>query len=31
MRPPAEAEIHAPMFPGRLEWVNVAPLRMDKQ
>jgi hypothetical protein len=31
MRPPADAEIHAPMFPGRLPWVNVAPLRMDKQ
>jgi len=24
-------EIPAPPFPGRLPWVNVAPLRMDKQ
>ncbi|HEX8104507.1 MAG TPA: redoxin domain-containing protein [Solirubrobacteraceae bacterium] len=31
MRVPAEAEIYAPMFPARLPWVNVAPLRMDKQ
>ena len=31
VRAPAEAEIYAPMFPGRLPWVNVAPLRMDQQ
>jgi hypothetical protein len=30
MRAPEHA-IPAPPFPGRLEWVNVAPLRMDKQ
>ncbi|HEY4278726.1 MAG TPA: redoxin domain-containing protein [Conexibacter sp.] len=31
MRPPAEAEIYAPFFPGLSRWVNVASLRMDKQ
>jgi thiol-disulfide isomerase/thioredoxin len=31
MRAPEDAEIHAPMFPARLPWVNVASLRMDKQ
>jgi thiol-disulfide isomerase/thioredoxin len=31
VRAPAEADIFAPMFPGRLPWVNVAPLRMDQQ
>ncbi len=31
MRAPADAEIYAPMFPARLPWVNVAPLRMDQQ
>lgn len=31
MRPPAEAEIIAPSFPGRARWVNVAMLRMDQQ
>jgi hypothetical protein len=31
MRAPADAEIYAPMFPGRLPWVNVASLRMDQQ
>jgi thiol-disulfide isomerase/thioredoxin len=30
MRAPEHA-IPAPPFPGRLTWVNVAPLRMDKQ
>jgi len=30
MRAPAHA-IPAPPFPGKLTWVNVAPLRMDKQ
>ena len=30
MRPPVE-DIPAPPFPARLPWVNVAPLRMDKQ
>ena len=30
MRPPAGAEIAAPEFPPRLEWLNVAFLRMDK-
>ena len=31
MRPPAEAEITAPPFPGKARWVNVATLRMDQQ
>src|SRR3954453_23966211 len=31
MRPPADTEIIAPEFPPRLDWVNVAFLRMDKQ
>lgn len=31
MRPPAEADIIAPQFPGRAPWVNVAMLRMDQQ
>lgn len=26
-----DADIHAPHFPAKLPWVNVAPLRMDKQ
>jgi AhpC/TSA family len=30
MRPPAEAELYAPEFPPRLEWLNVAFLRMDR-
>ncbi len=30
MRPPVDT-IQAPPFPRGLEWVNVAPLRMDKQ
>ena len=30
MRPPVDT-ITAPPFPRELEWVNVAPLRMDKQ
>jgi thiol-disulfide isomerase/thioredoxin len=30
MRPPVDT-IAAPSFPRELEWVNVAPLRMDKQ
>ena len=30
MRPPVD-DIPAPPFPPRLPWVNVAPLRMDKQ
>jgi hypothetical protein len=30
MRPPTR-EIHAPPFPGKLPWVNVAMLRMDQQ
>src|SRR4028118_653292 len=30
MRAPEHA-VPAPPFPGRLPWVNVAPLRMDKQ
>jgi hypothetical protein len=30
VRPPVDT-IPAPPFPPRLEWVNVAPLRMDKQ
>src|SRR4051795_6629119 len=29
MRPPADAEIPAPEFPGRAGWLNVALLRMD--
>ncbi len=28
MRPPPEAEIHAPEFPPKMEWLNVAFLRM---
>lgn len=31
MRPPADAEILAPTFPGLSRWVNVAMLRMDQQ
>jgi hypothetical protein len=31
VRVPADVEIPAPMFPAKLPWVNVAPLRMDKQ
>lgn len=32
MRPSADAPpIPAPPFPGKLPWINVAPLRMDKQ
>jgi AhpC/TSA family protein len=30
MRPPAGAELPAPEFPPRLEWLNVAFLRMDR-
>lgn len=30
MRPPVDT-IHAPAFPQKMEWLNVAPLRMDKQ
>jgi hypothetical protein len=30
VRPPVDT-IHAPAFPRDLSWVNVAPLRMDKQ
>jgi hypothetical protein len=30
MRPPAEAEIPAPEFPPRMDWLNVAFLRMDR-
>ena len=30
MRPPVD-DIPAPPFPAKLPWVNVAPLRMDKQ
>ncbi len=30
MRPPVD-HIEAPMFPVRLPWINVAPLRMDQQ
>jgi thiol-disulfide isomerase/thioredoxin len=31
MRPPVEADILAPSFPGLARWVNLASLRMDKQ
>jgi hypothetical protein len=31
MRTPPDAEITAPEFPPRLDWLNVAFLRMDKQ
>jgi hypothetical protein len=31
MRAPSDTEIIAPEFPPRLDWVNVAFLRMDKQ
>ncbi|HEX8855925.1 MAG TPA: hypothetical protein VF752_10010 [Thermoleophilaceae bacterium] len=31
MRAPADLQIHAPEFPPRLPWLNVAFLRMDKQ
>ena len=31
MRTPAEARLHAPEFPPKLRWINVAMLRMDKQ
>ena len=30
VRPPAGAEIRAPEFPPRMQWVNVAFLRMDR-
>src|SRR5215212_8935414 len=30
MRPPADAKLYAPEFPPRLEWLNVAFLRMDR-
>src|SRR5918997_20333 len=30
MRPPPQADIHAPEFPPRMEWLNVAFLRMDR-
>jgi hypothetical protein len=30
VRPPPDAEIYAPEFPPRLDWINVAFLRMDK-
>ncbi len=30
MRPPPDAEIQAPEFPPRMDWVNVAFLRMDR-
>ena len=30
MRPPAGAEIYAPEFPPRMEWLGVAFLRMDR-
>src|SRR3954467_1015639 len=30
MRPPADAEIPAPEFPPRTDWLNVALLRMDR-
>ena len=30
MRPPADAEIPAPEFPPRTEWLNVALLRIDR-
>lgn len=29
MRPPPEAQIYAPEFPPRMEWINVAFLRMN--
>jgi hypothetical protein len=29
VRPPAEAEIYAPEFPGGMDWLNVAFLRMN--
>jgi len=31
MRVPADTQIPAPPFPLQLPWINVAPLRMDKQ
>ena len=31
MRPPAEAEIYAPEFPPRMDWLGVSFLRMDRQ
>ena len=31
MRPPEGTEIYAPEFPPRMEWLNVALLRMDRQ
>jgi len=31
MRPPADAVIHAPPFPVKAPWVNVAMLRLDQQ
>ncbi|HEX2234202.1 MAG TPA: redoxin domain-containing protein [Thermoleophilaceae bacterium] len=31
MRPPPDADIPAPEFPPRMEWLNVAFLRMDRQ
>ncbi|MDQ3588353.1 MAG: redoxin domain-containing protein, partial [Actinomycetota bacterium] len=30
MRPPPEDELHAPEFPPRMDWLNVAFLRMDR-
>ena len=30
VRPPAEAEIRSPEFPPRMQWLNVAFLRMDR-
>src|ERR671915_185135 len=31
MRPPEGSEIYAPEFPPRMDWLNVAFLRMDRQ
>jgi hypothetical protein len=31
MRPPAQAEIYAPEFPAKMDWLNVAFLRMDAE
>jgi AhpC/TSA family len=30
VRPPREEELHAPEFPPRMDWLNVAFLRMDR-
>jgi hypothetical protein len=30
MRPPVQAELHAPEFPPRMDWLGVAFLRMDR-